>query len=71
MTTSTKHQRRYRQYQRILCRPFSPSEVVDMHLYCLVYQATVRRGGKPTIGEDRTFRLYNRALLKLEVPHEW
>jgi|GEM_PF-6427223 len=70
--TSTKHQRLYRQYQRVLCSPFTPDEIAEMHLFCLLYQSDVRGGGTPTAGDDSTFMDYQRAVHLTEyAPDAW
>lgn len=71
--TATRDQRRYRQYVRALCRPFTPEEIVEAHLYCLVYQGAVRRGETPTADEDDRFLLCNRVhdVMQGWVPYAW
>ena len=71
MTTSTKHQRLYRQYQRTLYSPFTAAEVAEMHFYCLIYSAAVRRGERPTAAESRTFRTYSRVVYENGAPYAW
>ncbi len=68
---STKERNRYRRYQNLLCKPFSPAEVAELDAFCRIYSATVRHGEKPTAAEDKTFCAYSKALLSLEVPCEW
>lgn len=69
--TSTKHQRLYSQYQRVLCSPFTPEEVAEMKLYCLTYSDNVKAGYTPTTEEDELFMLYQRATLDRGMPYEY
>ena len=70
--TSTAHQRLYRQYQRVLCQPFTPGEISEMHLYCLCYSAKVKAGETPSPEENDTFRLYSRVVYSVGViPYAW
>ena len=70
--TSTSHQRLYRQYQRVLCKPFTPGEIAEMHLYCLCYSADVKAGKTPSPEECETFRLYSRVVYSVGViPYAW
>lgn len=72
MLTSTAHKRLYQQYQRVLCKPFTPGEIAEMHLYCLCYQADVRAGKKTTPQDDETFMLYQQIVYKVGViPYAW
>lgn len=71
--TATRDQRRYRQFVRVLCRPFTPEEVVEANMFALVYQAAVRRGETPTPDEDRHFMICNKVHDAMQgyVPYEW
>lgn len=53
--TSTHDQRLYRQYQRVICSPFTPEEVIGAHLFCLEYHAAVKRGESPDKEADEKF----------------
>lgn len=72
MLTSTAHKRLYQQYQRVLCKPFTPGEIAEMHLYCLCYSADVKAGKTPSPEECETFRLYSRVVYSVGViPYAW
>ncbi len=69
--TSTKHQRLYSQYQRILCNPFTPAEIAEMNLFCLLYQSAVRCH-TTTPDDDETFTDYQQIVYATEyVPYVW
>lgn len=55
ITTATRDRRRYRQFLRVICAPFTPDEVIDAHLYRMAYRDAVRRGEVPTEAEDERF----------------
>jgi hypothetical protein len=68
--TCMKAQGLYRQYQRVLCTPFTPGEIIEMHLYCLLYRADIRKG-KPTAPEDdNKFLAFQRVVYEKGVPYE-
>lgn len=70
--TSTAHKRLYQQYQRVLCKPFTPGEITEMHLYCLCYRADLRAGKTPTSDASETFRLYSQIIYSVGViPYAW
>lgn len=69
--TSTKHQRLYSQYQRVLCNPFTPEEIAEMNLFCLLYESTVRCD-TTTPDDDETFTDYQQIVYATEyVPYVW
>lgn len=69
--TSSKHQRLYRQYQRILYSPFTAGEVIEMHLFCLAYQSDVRGGKFPTDEDTEKFMTFSRIVYEKGVPYGW
>lgn len=69
--TNTKHQRLYQQYQRLLCSPFSPGEVIEMDLYCRLYRSDVKAGKTPSPDDSKKFMAFNRALVNREVPYAY
>jgi hypothetical protein len=70
--TSTAEKRLYRQFQRVLCKPFTPGEIVEMDLYCRCYSADVKAGKTPTADEHETFMLYQKIVVEVGVlPYAW
>ncbi len=69
--TSTKHKQLYGQYQRVLCSPFTPGEVVESHLWCLQYSAAVRRGEVPGPEADSRFLRISRIVRDKVIPYEF
>ena len=69
--TSSTHQRLYRQYQRILYSPFTAGEVVEMHMYCLAYQADVRAGKDTTPEDDKKFMTFAEVVYEKGIPYVW
>jgi len=67
--TSAKHQRLYKQYQRVIYAPFSPGEVVEMRLFCELYAAGVKAGRAPSPEDDRRFAAFSRAVEAMGVPY--
>lgn len=57
ISTSATHQQLYRQFQRVLCAPFTPGEVVDAHFFCLAYSGAVQRGEHPSDEDAEIFLL--------------
>tara|TARA_B110000503_G_scaffold139976_1_gene229646 strand:- start:2186 stop:2716 length:531 start_codon:yes stop_codon:yes gene_type:complete len=68
--TSTKHQRLYRQYQRVLCSPFTPGELIEMNLFCMLYQADTRKGKTSTPDDDEKFLAFSRVVYDKGVPYD-
>ena len=55
--TSTKAQCLYRQFQRSICSPFTPGELMEAHMFCLAYRSALGRGERPSQDEDAWFRI--------------
>ncbi len=69
--TTTTDRSLYRQYKRVLYSPFTPGEVVEMHMFCLTYSADVKRGETPTPEEDSKFMTFQKVTYEKGVPYAW
>jgi hypothetical protein len=68
---TTKERRCYQRASGMLASPFTGGELVEMHLWCLLYKVDRHYGRPSTRNDDLQFMTFSRVVYEKGVPLEW